>query len=396
MRCDGSGEAMIPIKYNYRNLVVRKTTTIAAAFGLALVVFVFAAAQMLGAGIKKTLGRSADPQTVVVLRKGSMAEMESSIDDPQVNLIYAQAQQVGAARQPVGVGEVLVVILMDKVGTDGVSNVTVRGVPEDTMAFRSSAKVIEGRAAKPGSDEVIVGKGIRGRFKGLDLGQSFEIKKNRRVNVVGVFADDGSSFESEVWGDLHTVKSAFGRDSVVSSVRVRLDSPSQFDAFKNLIEQNRQLGLSAMRETDYYAKQSEATGDFLTIMGTMIAVLFSLGAMIGATITMNAQVASRQREIGTLRAIGFSKSSILGSFLIESLVLSFIGGGVGALASLLLAAVKITMLNAGTWSEIVFGFEPTPAILVRAMVMAGVMGVIGGFLPALRAARVSPIEAMRG
>jgi len=386
---------MIPVKYNYRNLVVRKTTTIAAAFGLALVVFVFAAAQMLGNGIKRTLGRSASAENAIILRRGSSAEMESGIEENQVNLVLAQAAQVGASKKPPGVGEVLVVILMDKLGTTGVSNVTVRGVPEDVFEFRTSAKIVEGRAAKPGSDEVVVGSGIRGRFKGLELGQSFDIKKNRPVKVVGVFADDGSSFESEVWADIHTARTAFGREGYVSSVRVRLDAASKFDAFKALVEQNRQLGLSVQREADYYEKQSEATSIFLTIMGTMIAVLFSIGAMIGATITMNAQVANRQREIGTLRALGFSRRSILTSFLLESIVLATIGGLVGAAASLGLSFVKITMLNAGTWSEIAFTFEPTPAIIIRSMVLAGFMGVVGGFLPAIRAARVSPIEAMR-
>jgi len=387
---------MIPIKYNYRNLVVRKTTTIAAAFGLALVVFVFSAAQMLGTGIRKTLGRSASADTAIILRKGASTEMESGIEENQVNLVIAQAQQVGASKKPPGVGEVLVVILMDKVGTNGVSNVSVRGVTDDVMAFRTTAKIVEGRAAKPGTDEVIVGKGIRGRFKGLELNQSFEIKKNRKVNVVGVFADDGSSFESEVWADAHTVKTGFGREGNVSSIRVRLDASSKLDAFKALVEQNRQLGLQVLSENEYYVKQSEQTADFLTIMGTIIAVLFSLGAMIGAMITMNAQVASRQREIGTLRALGFSRFGILTSFLLESLVLAMIGGGVGAAAALLLSFVKLTMLNFNTWAEIVFSFEPTPDIIVKALIMAAFMGVVGGFLPAWRASRVSPIEAMRG
>lgn len=386
---------MIPVKYNVRNLVVRKATTAAAAFGLALVVFVFAAAQMLGNGIKKTLGRSASPEVAIVMRKGSDTEMTSGIEEQQVNLVLAQAQQVGASKKPPGVGEVLVVILLDKLGTEGVSNVTVRGVPEDALAFRPTAKIVEGRAPNPGSDEVIVGAGIHNRFKGLAIGQSFELKKNRPVKVVGVFSDQGSSFESEVWGDIHTVRQAFGRQGYVSSIRVRLDSASKFDAFKALIEQNRQLGLMAMREADYYEKQSEMTAQLLTILGTLIALFFSVGAMIGATITMNAQVANRQKEIGTLRALGFSRRSILLSFLLESLVLASVGGAVGAAASLAMKYVRVTMLNAGTWSEIVFSFEPTPEILVRAMVLAGFMGLVGGFLPALRAARVSPIEAMR-
>lgn len=387
---------MVPIKYNWRNLVVRKTTTAAAAIGLALVVFVFASVNMMHNGIVKTLGRSANPENAIVLRKGSDAEMTSGIEERQVNLVLAQAAQVGASSKPNGVGELVVVILLDKLGTEGVSNVTVRGVPEDVLAFRKSAKIIEGRAPSPGSEEVLVGKGLRGRFRGLELGQSFELKKNRPVKVVGIFEDEGSSFESEVWADIHAIRTAFGREGYVSSVRVRLDSPSKFDAFKALVEQNRQLGLMVTREADYYEKQSEATAQLLTMLGTVIAIFFSIGAMIGATITMNAQVAHRQREIGTLRALGFSRRSILTSFLLESIVLALVGGAIGALASLAMGFVKITTINAGTWSEIVFTFEPTPDILLQAMILATIMGLVGGFMPALRAARVSPVEAMRG
>lgn len=386
---------MVPIKYNVRNLVVRKTTTIAAAGGLALVVFVFATVLMLGNGIKRAFGRTAAPDTAIVLRKGSDNEMSSGIEESQVNLVIAQAKQIGAAREPAGVGEVLVVITVDKLGTTGVSNITIRGVTDDVMKFRPTTKLIAGRAPAPGTDEVMIGNGLRGRFQGMELDQSFELKKNRPAKVVGVFEDGGSSFESEVWGDIHSVRQAFGREGYVSSVRVRLDSPDKFDAFKTLVEQNRQLGLLAMRETEYYEKQSEMTATFLTIMGKVIAFFFSLGAMIGAMITMHAQVANRQREIGTLRALGFSRKSILFSFLLESLVLGLIGGVVGATASLAMGMVKITTLNANTWSEIVFTFEPTPQILMDAMIVAALMGIVGGFLPALRAARVSPIEAMR-
>jgi putative ABC transport system permease protein len=387
---------MIPLKYNVRSLVVRKTTTLAAAFGLALVVLVFAGARMLSNGIEKAFGRAASSDVAIVLRKGSDNEMTSGIDDPQVNLIIAQAEQVGASKKPAGVGEVLVVILLDKIGTTGVSNVTVRGVPEQSLAFRPTARIIEGRAAKPGGDEVLVGAAIRGRFKGLELGQSFDLKKNRRVTVVGVFEDGGSSFESEVWADLHTVRTAFGREGNVSSVRVRLDAESKFDAFKALVEQNKQLGLTAMRESVFYEKQSEMTAVFLKVLGTIIAVFISLGAMIGATITMNAQVANRQKEIGTLRALGFSRRSILFSFLLEAILLALAGGALGAAASLLTKFIHITMLNAGTWSEIVFSFEPTSGILISSIVLSAVMGLVGGFFPALRAARVSPIDAMRG
>lgn len=387
---------MVPIKYNVRNLVVRKRTTLAAAFGLALVVFVVAAVQMLIAGLQQTLGRGASDDVAIVLRKGSDTELSSGIEDKSVNLVVAGAEQIGASKKPVAVGEVVVVILLDKLGANGVSNVTVRGVPEDALAFRPTAKIVEGRAPNAGSDEVIVGSAIRGRFKGLDIGGTVELKKNRPVKVVGVFEDGGSAFESEVWGDVHILRQMFGREGYVSSVRVRLDSAGKFDAFKANIESNRQLGLVVMREADYFEKQSEATAFVLKLMGYVVGVFFAIGAMIGATITMNAQVAGRTREIGTLRALGFSKASILFSFLVESIVLAIAGGAIGAIGATAMKAVKITMINAGSWSEIVFGFEPTPRILIGSIVLAASMGLVGGFLPALRAARVSPIEAMRG
>lgn len=387
---------MIPIKYNVRSLAVRKATSLAAAFGLALVVFVFAGAQMLGTGIKRVFGRSAAPDVAIVLRKGSDAEMSSTIAEEQVNLVIAQAQQIGAAREPPGLGEIVAVILLEKVGAGGPSNVNLRGVPENARDFRPTVKIVEGRAPKPGTDEVLVGAAIRGRFQGTELGQTFELKKNRLATVVGVFTDGGSSFESEVWADIRSVAQAFHREGYVSSVRVRLDSASKFDAFKALVESDRRLGLVALSEPVFYEKQSEATETFLTGLGVTIAIFFSFGAMIGATITMNAQVAGRQREIGTLRALGFSRRSILFSFLIESMILSLGGGLVGAAASLAMRAVQITILNMATFAEIVFRFEPTPEILVSSIVLAAAMGVLGGFVPALRAARVSPIEAMRG
>jgi putative ABC transport system permease protein len=387
---------MIPIKYNVRNLVVRKRTTAAAMFGLALVVFVFASAIMMANGLEKTFGRTASPEMAIVLRKGSDNEMTSAIEDKQLNLVLAQAQQIGASKSPPGVGEVLLVVLLDKVGVEGVSNVTVRGVPESSVAFRPTVKLVDGRMPAPGSDEVLVGQSIRGRFKGVDIGQSFELKKNRPVKVVGAFTDEGSSYESEVWVDLHTARQAFGREGYVSSVHVRLDSASKFDAFKALVEQDRQMGLVAMREADFFEKQGSQTSFILKLLGGMVAFFFGVGAMIGATITMNAQVAGRSREIGTLRALGFSKFSILFSFLLESIFLAVAGGAVGSVAALAMKAVKITMLNAGTFSEIVFGFEPTPRIIVSSIALSAFMGLIGGFLPAVRAARVSPVEAMRG
>lgn len=388
---------MIPIKYNIRNLVVRKTTTIASGMGLALVVFVLASVLMLSKGVERTLGRSASEDVAVVLRKGSDTELSSGIANNQVGIVLANP---GVARaqdgQPLASGELVIVILLDKLGTDGVSNVQVRGVADNVLQLRKDVRVIEGRPARPGTDEVMVGKAIRGRFKGLELNQSFEIRKNRPVTVVGIFEDRGSSFESEVWADVKTVASAFGREGYVSSVRVKLESPSKLDAFKTAVEQNPQLEALVMRETDYYEKQSEGTSIFIKAMGIVIAVFFSFGAIIGAMITMHASIASRQREIATLRALGFSRGSILSSFLLESVALALAGGLVGAVASLAMTFVRFSTMNFATWSEITFTFEPTGPILATALVVAVVMGLLGGLYPAIRAARMNLVQAIRG
>ncbi|HEX2568569.1 MAG TPA: ABC transporter permease, partial [Polyangia bacterium] len=196
--------------------------------------------------------------------------------------------------------------------------------------------------------------------------------------------------------DRDTLRAAFGREGVVSSVRVRLQSPALYDAFEAFVEKDKQLGLEAFRETEYYNKQSEGMAKFVVVLGQMIAMFFSIGAMIGAMITMHASVADREREIGTLRALGFSRAGILFSFLLESLMLAVAGGAVGALASMVMGFVRFSMINFQSWSEMVFTFEPHPRIVLSALINAAMMGLFGGFLPAVRAARVSPVRAMRG
>ncbi len=387
---------MIPVRYNIRSLAVRRATTAATALGIALVVFVLASAMMLAAGIKKTLSSSGRADNAIVLRKGSNAELGSVIEDPSVNIITAQPGVKKDGTVPIAVGEVIVVAALEKIGAAGITNVQMRGVPDNAMKFRPEMKLIEGTMPRPGSAEVMIGTRIRGRFKGLELGQSFDLKKNRPVMVVGIFSDGGSSYESEVWVDRDTLKSAYGREGIVSSVRVRLDSPAAFDGFKGAIESDKALGFDAMRETEYFDKQSEGTSMLVGGLGTLISVFFSIGAMIGAMITMYAAVANRQREIGTLRALGFSRSSILFSFLLESISLAMLGGIVGVIASIGMGAVKFSMMNFSSWSEIVFSFDPTPKIIITALVFAAGMGLLGGFFPAIRAARISPVTAMRG
>ncbi|MGD0526503.1 MAG: ABC transporter permease [Polyangiaceae bacterium] len=388
---------MIPLQYNVRSLAVRKATTLASASGIALVVFVLASTLMLNAGIKKTMASSGKPENAIVLRMGSDAELGSVIEESSVPLILAApGVKTDERGQPLGVGEVVVVGAMEKLGADGVTNVTIRGVPDDVMRFRPEVHLVAGRAPRAGTDEAIVGARIRGRIRGVDLDQSFDIKKNRPVKVVGVFEADGSAYESEVWVDRDLVRQAYGRQGIVSSVRVHLDSPAKFDAFRAGVENDKRLGLQALRESTFYEKQSEGAAIFVGALGTVVSVFFAIGAMIGAMITMYAAVANRQREIGTLRALGFSQSSVLVSFLVEAVLLAVIGGVIGAAASMSMALVHPSMVNPASWSEIVFSFDPTPAVLLKALVFAGVMGLIGGLFPAVRAARTSPLKAIRG
>jgi putative ABC transport system permease protein len=370
---------------------------VATAIGIALVVFVLASSLMLSAGIRKTLGTTGHPENAIVLRMGSDAELGSIVEESTVPLILAApGVRVDERGQPVGAAEIVVVGAMEKLGAQGVTNVSIRGVPDDVMRFRPDVHIVAGRLPRPGSDEALVGARIRGRIRGLDLGQSFELKKNRPATVVGIFEADGSSYESEVWVDRELLRQAYNRQGIVSGVRVRLDSPTKFDAFRAGVENDKRLGLQAMRETTFYERQSEGAAAFVGILGTIVSVFFAAGAMIGAMITMYAAVANRQREIGTLRALGFSRSSVLTSFLLEAVLLSVIGGAVGAAASMAMGLVHFSMVNFASWSEIVFSFDPTPQVIVKALVFAGVMGLFGGLLPAIRAARTSPLQAIRG
>ena len=389
---------LIPLSYNVRSLFVRKATTVATALGIGLVVFVLSSSLMLGKGIRNTLVANGSDGRAIVLRKGSDTEMASGIDANLVGvLLAAPGVKRGPDGQALGAADVVVVASMDKTGEEGlVSNILVRGVQPTALLVRPEVRVVEGRAPQTGTDEVMVGKGIRGRFKGTDLGDSFELKKNRPVKVVGIFEANGSSLESEVWADIDTVRSSFGRGSSSSSVTVLLDSPQAYDGFAAYVENDKQLGLEPMKETAYYDKQSEGTSMFITVLGALIAFFFSIGAMIGAMITMYGAVSQRAKEVGTLRALGFSRGAVLLSFLFESSALALIGGVLGGLASMGMTAVKFSMVNFATWQEISFSFDPSPAIILGSIAAGGLMGILGGFFPAIHASNLSPIEAMRG
>jgi putative ABC transport system permease protein len=388
---------MIPLSYNLRSLAVRRSTTLATALGMALVVFVFSSVLMLANGLQRTMARTGGADVAVVMRKGADAEVSSYIGASEANVVVA-AKEIAADERglPAAIGELLVVIALDKLGTTGIGNVAVRGVPDDVMEFRHAVRVVEGRAARAGTDEAIVGAAIRGRFAGLQLGQSVEIGKGRRAEIVGVFTDEGSSYESELWIDRDVARTVFAREGLLSSLRVRLDSPALFDGFARNIEADPQLMLQVQREREFYAEQSENTTMFIRGMGLMIASCFSVGAMVGAMITMYSSVAHRRAEIGVLRALGFPRAQIVLCFLVESTLLSVMAGSVGAIASLSMQLVHFSTTNFVNWSEIVFTFEATPSIVGGSLLFATLMGVLGGLFPALRAARVSPLAAMRG
>ena len=389
---------MIPLSYNLRSLLVRKTTTIATALGIALVVFVLASSQMLARGIRRTMGKSGSDDNAIMLRKGADAELSSSIDQRFVSLaLAASGVKHAASGAPLGAGEVLVVLALERADNAAqVSNVSLRGVADNVLRLRPEVHLIKGRPARPGTDEVVIGKRLQGQFRGMALGQRFELKKNRPAQVVGVFEAGGSALESEVWADVDVVRTSFGREGVVSSITVALDSPSKLDALKSAIESDKQLDIQVLRESDYFEKQSEGTAKLVSFLGGAIVFFFSIGAMIGAMITMYGAVASRQREVGTLRALGFSSFTILSSFLVESVLLALLGGAAGALASLGMGLVQFSMMNQNTWSEVVFSFDASPTIMAFAIAAGGAMGIVGGLMPAVRAARVSPIAAMRG
>ena len=384
---------MVPVQYNVRSLFVRKVTTTVTAVGIGLVVFVFAGALMLREGVNHALGATGRPDVAVVIRKGSDNELSSAITNADLDRLKGHT---GVAANGGVIGEVVVVIAGERAdGSGAISNVLVRGTPAEGFTFRPEVKVIEGRLPKPGGGEVIVGKAIAGRFNGLSVGGTFDLRHNRPLQVVGVFEADGASYESEVWGDVDYIRHALGREAGVSSARVHFNSPSDFDSYRSEIEADKTMAMKVTREADYLRKQGESTGSFLSGMGMAFAIMFSLAAMLGAAITMNGAVANRSREIGTLRALGFSRFSILTSFVLEALVLAIIGGLLGSVCVLALTFVKVPVMNFQTFSEIVIQFHAAPSVFVKALVFSGVMGLIGGLIPAIRAARVSPVEAMR-
>lgn len=384
----------IPLNYIARNLWTRRLTTGLTAAGLALVVFVFATVLMLDEGLKKTLVTTGEYDNAVLIRRASETEVQSGVYRDQATIAASHpAIALGQDGQPLVSKETVVLIALNKRGSEKPANVVIRGVSQLGLTLRPQVKLSSGRMFRPGSSEIIAGSGIAKRFTGAGIGEALRFGQ-REWTVVGVFDAGNSGFDSEIWGDADQLMQAFRRP-VFSSVIVRLNDGWQFDAFKKDIETDQRLTLEAKREQTFYADQSKALSTFISILGLTLSVIFSIGAMIGAMITMYASVANRVAEIGTLRALGFKRRNILAAFLAEALLLAMAGGVVGLFFASFMQFLSFSTVNFQSFAELAFGFTLNPAIVIKTLLFALVMGLVGGFLPAVRAARMQIIDSLR-
>jgi putative ABC transport system permease protein len=384
----------IPYSYSFRNLWTRRLTTLLTASGMGLVVFVFAATLMLAEGLQQTLVATGSPDNVMVIRKSSNSEVQSAVERGQAALIESQPEvAVGPDGNPLLAKELVVLINLKKRDSNKPANVVIRGVSAASLLLRPAVRLKEGRLPRPGSVEVVTGESIARRFKGCGMGETLRFGM-RDWRVVGVLDAGSTAFSSEIWGDSDQMMQAFRRP-VYSSVIFRMRDPAGFDAFKARVEGDPRLTVEAKRETRYYLDQSEAMARFLRILGLVLTVVFSIGAVIGATITMYAAVANRVGEIGTLRALGFQRNSILSAFLMEALLLGLCGGILGVGAASFMQLITISTMNWASFSELAFSFTLTFGILWKSLLFSVVMGFIGGMLPAVRASRMNIVTALR-
>ena len=386
--------APIPLSYVARNLWARKLTTALTAAGMALVVYVFATVLMLAAGLKETLVATGQPDNVIMIRRGSQTEVQSGIDRPSAAIVETYPEiAIGSDGRKLMSKEPVVLINLPKRETGSPSNVVIRGVTPEGLTLRPQVRIVEGRMFRPGTSEIVTGRAISQGFRGAAIGETLRFAQ-RDWTVVGVFDAGRTGFNSEIWGDAEQLLQAFRRVAF-SALVMRLDDPASLDAIKRRIEADPRLTVEAKPEQQFYADQSEALAKFISYLGTTISVIFSIGAIIGAMITMYASVASRTAEIGTLRALGFSRASILAAFLFESLLLGLVGGVVGLVAASFMQLVPISTTNFQTFAEIAFTFTLTPVTIAASLGFALFMGFVGGFLPAARAARLSIVDALR-
>jgi len=384
----------IPLSYNIRNLKLRKGLTIMTALGIALTVTTAIFIMALLAGLKRAFVTSGDAQNVLVLRKGSEAELSGGFDATNFPVLK---NLPGIAKdshgEPMASGEWVVVIVLPRKDGTGEVNVTVRGMMPDGLELRPKVKLVEGRWFTPGQREVVVSESIHKRFSHASVGDTLAFGKGP-WQVVGVFDAGGSAYDSEIWGDVNQMATDFDRQGGFSSAYLRATDPVSADSLKHRVSDDQRLKLEGLLETEYYAKQT-SSGAPIRIIGWIVAVIMAIGSSFAAMNTMYAAVAYRGREIATLRVIGFSKPSILTSFVLESLLLSLLGALVGIVLMLPFNGMTTGTSNAVTFSEIVFSLRMTLPVVVTAVGFALIMGLFGGIAPAWHAARRDIIAALR-
>jgi putative ABC transport system permease protein len=380
--------------YNLRSMVVRKGTAAMTAMGIAMVVAVFVMTLSIAQGFQKTLVSSGSPDNAIVLRKGATAENVSAVAISQLPLIQSLPQVArGRDGQPLASPELVVIIALPRMTDNQTANVPVRGVGPKAFQVRESLQFVEGRALTPGTREINVGRLAVGRFKGLTLGSDVRFA-SQTWKIVGIFTGDDAAFESEVWGDVDLMMPAFQRNGY-QSVTVKLTDAAAFESFEAVIAGDPRLDLRPQREVDFYAEQSRVMTTVIRVFGSFVTIILAIGAVFGAMNTMYAAVAYRTREIGTLRALGFSRAKIVVAFLAESVALALVGGIIGCLLALPVHGLSTGTTNMASFSEVAFKFRITPALLGGGLLFAALMGAAGGLLPAIGAARIPIARALR-
>ncbi len=383
----------IPLSYSYRNLLARRLTSFLTAGGMGLVVFVFAAALMLTEGLRQTLVATGAYDNAVVLRAGSETEVQSALDRTQAAIIASQPEIAMGPEEPLVASEAIILINLPKRGTSRPANVMIRGVQSASFPLRREVKLVEGRWFRPGSNELVAGIQMARRFQGAGLGETLRFAM-RTWRIVGVFDAGNTGFSSEIWGDVEQLLQAFRRNAY-SSVILRLRDPGAFAALKARLEADPRLPVQVRREVEFYEAQSKRLADFIRILGMVLTGIFGLGAVLGAMVTMYAQVGARIGEIGTMRALGFPRRDILIAFLVEATFLGLAGWAIGLIPASLLNFYTLSTLNWSSFAEITFRFTLTPGIIFQSLIFGVGMGLLGGLLPALKAARMPVLDALR-
>jgi len=383
----------LPIKYNVRNIIVRKGSTLATAFTIGLTVAVFLMVMALARGIDLTLSSSGEPLNVIVLREGSTAELNSALTSENYNDLTFLDGVEREGDKPLATGECITLIYKPRKGQSQGSNVTVRGVGPMSFKLRSGFQTVAGRLFQPGLTEAVVSKRIAERFQGLDIGDRFRIQTTD-YTVVGLFDSAGKAFESEIWVDINSLHSATKRDNY-SSVLLRAKDQNALTALTKRITDDQRLHLKALSERTFYEDQQGTASGALKGLAVFISFIMAVGAGFAGMNTMYAAVARRTKEIGTLRVLGFGRFSILIAFLLESVSIALIGAVIGILLALPLNFVSTGTSNWLTFSEIAFNFKVTFDLMIGALIFGTVIGFVGSLLPSIRAARFKIVDALR-